>query len=64
MEMGRVKEGDGGINYHKKTGINMSSMVGDSNPWCASFVIIALKNLGIQHLVAPVLNLSRKIKVL
>ena len=40
---GRVKEGDGGINYHKKTGINMSSMVGDSNPWCASFVNYCLK---------------------
>jgi len=24
----RVKEGDGGINYHKKTGINIASMVG------------------------------------
>ena len=43
---GRVKEGDGGINYHKKTGINMSSMVGDSNPWCASFVNYCLKESG------------------
>ncbi|PIF23922.1 TIGR02594 family protein [Candidatus Pantoea floridensis] len=43
---GRVREGDGGINYHKKTGINMSSMVGDSNPWCASFVNYCLKESG------------------
>lgn len=43
---GQVKEGDGGINYHKKTGINMSSMVGNSNPWCASFVNYCLKESG------------------
>ncbi|MGX4891690.1 TIGR02594 family protein [Enterobacter roggenkampii] len=43
---GRVKEGDGGINYHKKTGINMSSMVGNSNPWCASFINYCLKESG------------------
>lgn len=43
---GRVKEGDGGINYHKKTGINMSSMVGNSNPWCASFINYCLKEAG------------------
>jgi len=43
---GRVKEGDGGINYHKKTGINMSSMVGNSNPWCASFINYCLKECG------------------
>ncbi|MCU2345482.1 TIGR02594 family protein [Enterobacter roggenkampii] len=43
---GRVKEGDGGINYHKKTGINMSSMVGNSNPWCASFTNYCLKESG------------------
>lgn len=43
---GRVKEGDGGINYHKKTGINMASMVGNSNPWCASFINYCLKEAG------------------
>jgi len=43
---GRVKEGDCGINYHKKTGINMSSMVGNSNPWCASFINYCLKESG------------------
>lgn len=43
---GRVREGDGRINYHKKTGINMSSMVGNSNPWCASFVNYCLKESG------------------
>ncbi|WP_431616071.1 TIGR02594 family protein [Enterobacter roggenkampii] len=43
---GRVKKGDGGINYHKKTGINMSSMVGNSNPWCASFINYCLKESG------------------
>ncbi|UKY37646.1 TIGR02594 family protein [Pantoea dispersa] len=43
---GQVKEGDGGINYHKKTGINMSSMVGNFNPWCASFVNYCLKESG------------------
>lgn len=43
---GRIKEGDGGINYHKKTGINMSSMVGNSNPWCASFINYCLKESG------------------
>lgn len=43
---GRVKEGDGGINYHKKTGIDMSSMVGNSNPWCASFINYCLKESG------------------
>ncbi|WP_370967615.1 TIGR02594 family protein [Enterobacter wuhouensis] len=43
---GRIKEGDGGINYHKKTGINMSSMVGNSNPWCASFINYCLKECG------------------
>ncbi|MCS2169615.1 TIGR02594 family protein [Scandinavium sp. TWS1a] len=43
---GRVKEGDGGINYHKKTGINMSSMVGNSNPWCSSFINYCLKEAG------------------
>lgn len=43
---GRVKEGDGGINYHKKTGINMASMVGNSNQWCASFINYCLKEAG------------------
>ncbi|MGQ8774290.1 TIGR02594 family protein [Serratia sp. NA_112.1] len=43
---GKVKEGDGGINYHKKTGINMASMVGNSNPWCASFINYCLKESG------------------
>ena len=43
---GRVKEGDGGINYHKRTGVNMLSMVGNSNPWCASFINYCLKEAG------------------
>ncbi|WP_333849359.1 hypothetical protein [Leclercia sp.] len=41
-----MKEGDGGINYHKKTGVNMSSMVGNSTPWCASFINYCLKESG------------------
>lgn len=42
LEQARVWAGktEGGItvNYHKEVGVSLSSIEGDSNPWCASFV--------------------------
>jgi len=33
-----------GINYHKEVSVNLNSLAGDSNPWCASFVNYCLIN--------------------
>ncbi|WP_421671276.1 LysM peptidoglycan-binding domain-containing protein [Rahnella sp. EDr1-12] len=32
------------VNYHKEVDVNLNSLVGDSNPWCASFVNYCLVN--------------------
>lgn len=43
---GCVKEGDGGINYYKKIGINMVLMVGNFNLWCVFFINYCFKEVG------------------
>lgn len=50
---GRVKEANGGINYHKLTGANNPTMVGDQNAWCASFINYCLKMTGYKMSGTP-----------
>ena len=43
---GKVKENNGGINYHHETGASNRTMSGTSNAWCASFVNYCLNESG------------------
>ncbi|HCT3225462.1 TPA: LysM peptidoglycan-binding domain-containing protein [Enterobacter hormaechei] len=50
---GRVKEANGGINYHKLTGASNPTMAGDQNAWCASFINYCLKLSGYKMSGTP-----------
>jgi uncharacterized protein (TIGR02594 family) len=41
------------INYHKEVGGNLKSLVGNSNPWCASFVNWCLMQAGYAKTATP-----------
>ncbi|MGS1026011.1 TIGR02594 family protein [Burkholderia glumae] len=41
------------INYHKEVGGSLKSLVGDSNPWCASFVNWCLQSAKYPKTAAP-----------
>lgn len=50
---GRVKETNGGINYHKLTGVSNPTMVGNENAWCASFINYCLYISGYKMSGSP-----------
>ncbi|KVE72054.1 TIGR02594 family protein [Burkholderia vietnamiensis] len=41
------------INYHEEVGVHLKSLVGDGNPWCASFANWCLQRAGYPMTAAP-----------